>query len=444
MNMLSNKPELSSSLKTSTKMIMTSQMQKNISLLIPSVQEIQHEIIKEIENNPALEIVDEPVTSLDTIYANKHKNKDKKDYSEFLETLLTMPETLSDHLIWQLHMEDISNKYFEIGQAIIENLDENGFLIENPYVLCKQLLHATKQEVDEVLVIIQELDPVGCATKNIFNSLHTQLMYLEIDNAHKKQLNNCFNKIEALLKSGKHYNHKDIEKIMFDSLKDDEYKKYLYLLVPYPGIAYVHNHIDREVYVLPDAIIKNIDGKLIVKINQEIIPVLKINDAMQLAQKSKDVEACKLATTWIQSAESFINGLRYREYTLEKIISFIAHYQKEYFEGTSDYLKPLTRTELANALELNKSTISRLITNKYLQTDRGIFPLKFYFSQQSGNKKISGQHIKIKISEIIKYLESKQLKISDKIIADLLATKNITIARRTVAKYRKILEEPHG
>lgn len=424
----------------SSSMMMVPQMQKNLSLLMASIQQLQHEIFLEIENNPALDIKEEQNReSIDLIRTNKNKGEDSKKHFELIEELLTMPETLSDHLIWQLRMENITERYFDIGQTIIENLDENGFFIENPVDLCRQLLRTSPEEVADVLTIIQELDPIGCATANVTESLRVQLSFLEIDEIHKNQLEKCITSIEEELASSvTNFNH--IEKTLQHYFSDEEFQEYLHLLVPYPGRSFAYNHIDREVYVIPDAIVSIVGDELEVKINQDIVPILTLNQSILKMRTIKDKEANKLASEWIASAESFMKGLEYRESSLKKVVAYIVCYQKDYFLGIQNYLRPLTRKELAQALDLNESTISRIIANKYIQTTRGVFGLKYFFSQRIGSQDTSGQQILTEILILIEELKARNEKTSDRIISEMLAKKGIKIARRTVSKYKKLLE----
>lgn len=425
--------------KLANKMVLT-QMQRNLSLLMSPIQQLQHEIMLELEHNPALEISKEPIESLDTIENERYKGYERGKKFEFIENLLTMPETLSEHLTWQLHMEDITEKQFEIGKVLIENLDRHGFMIENPYELCTQLLHADASEVDDVISLIQELDPIGCCTANVFECLHVQLNQLSVDASHKEQLDNCLKEIEQLQKSKKTFSEKQVDQILHKYLQDEEFHEYLKLLVPYPGLAYAHNYLERDVFVIPDAIVSTYDGELRVEINHDIIPELTINSSIQNFAGVEDKKIRDVAHEWIQSGDAFIKGLEFRESTLKKVIQCIVFFQKEFFKGSAMYLKPMTRKMLADTLQLHESTISRALVNKYIQTDLGIFPLKYFFSQRLGTGETSNQHIKLEIMDILATLKKEGKKISDRIIMEHLIQRNIKIARRTVAKYRLQIE----
>ena len=318
--------------KTSGSLVLSSHMQKRLSLLSLSSQMLQHEIAVEIEHNPALElVVDVPHESLETITENQHRTHSHQKEFEFIENMLSTPETLSEHLIWQLRMEDISDRDFLIGTTIINNLDEYGFFLESPYTVCRQLLQTTDKEVFSIISLLQELDPVGCASEGIVDSLRVQISLLDIDDEHRAQLHLFLKKIGSMLQKEISNIGSMIEKAMKECFSDDEYKDYLKVLVPYPGRAYIYNYRDKEVYVIPDAVVQIIGDDLAVTINDDIIPVLSITETMQQALYSKDKEEKNFASKWVQNAEAFIQGLEYRSNTLEKVISYIVQYQCDYF-----------------------------------------------------------------------------------------------------------------
>lgn len=429
---------IQSSQNMSQKTVMTTQMQRNIAVLMLPVQSLQHAISVEIEDNPALEIKEEPIESMETIKANKNKGNESRNKSEFLEQLLTSTETLAEHLLVQLQMEDIDEEHFEIGKIIIENLDENGFFKDNPYEMTKEMVESTEEQTQEMIDMIQEMEPVGCAAHNTLESLHIQIACLEVDEIHREHLDTYLDKVEMLFEEK---NERALDDFMQAFNEDINMQYYFKKLTPYPGRAFVYNHIDTNQYVIPDVVVAYEHNELVVKVNKDIIPVLTINTSIDKALKSEDKEASGIAKKWIQDAHLFIEGLQYRASALEKVVGYIANHQKEYFLGQSAYLAPLTRKKIANDLNIHESTVSRIIANKYIEYNRGVCELRFFISQRTdfqreGSEGASEHQVKTEIALCIYQLQQDGKKISDRVLSEMLAEKGIRIARRTVAKYR--------
>lgn len=436
------KRSIAPSQKMKGSMVMTPQLQKKLSLLTISTRDLVHEISLELENNPALEIISERnQESLDSLEEKKHYTESKKQQFELIEQLLSVPETLSNHLIWQLRMENITEREFSIGELLIENLDENGFFLESPYTCCQSSMKVEAQEIEHIVSLIQRFEPEGCATSGVLESLHVQVSYLDIQESQKTAIQDCLDHLETLLHTPTHDVESQVEQYLQTTLTDEEAKQHLHHLVPYPGRKYVKNTIDKEVYVIPDAIVTTQGDELIIKTNDDIIPVLSITDTMIDAKHSKNKEEQQFAEQWTSLAESFIQGLEYRKSVLEKVLVYLVEYHKEYFRGNTEYLAQLTRKQVAEDLTLHESTISRIVSHKYIQSDQGTFPLRYFFSKGVGDSATNSHKIIHEITQILKELKHKGQKTSDRIIAELLQEKGINIARRTVSKYRALIKE---
>ena len=423
--------------KTLQKVTFTQQLAKNLQLLAHTAVQLRSDILQEVKENPALEIKEEPDhESLEAIKNKKNSGDDANKRFEFVESLLVSPKTLIEYLLDQLHLELDNDTHIAIGERIIENLNENGFYKEDPFLLCKDIEGATPDNIKYVLSSIQTFDPIGCATAGIGDSLHIQLQQLDINAEHEKSLHECISLIEHVDAK----TEKDIEQKLEKYMNDPELQHYFHAITPYPGLSY-NRHYDtrQEAYIVPDAVISlDKDNKVQVAVNNDIIPILDIDPTIEDISHGDDKDAARVANSFIQNARSFITGLQYRSSTLEKITAFIAQHQFSFIVGKQEYPNPLTRKQIAQELQLNESTVSRVISGKYIQTPKGILEMRYFISQSVGKKNISIHKIIHAIENILKqYLDQS---LTDNTIKEMLEKENIIIARRTVAKYRKMIE----
>ncbi|MBN1411448.1 MAG: RNA polymerase factor sigma-54 [Spirochaetales bacterium] len=438
------------------KLKMTPQLYQAIQIMSLPLLDLLHRIQDEIEQNPALEILkDGPTLSYEEEAAEK--NTEEYDYFEgtsdpgftnkysgnngedlkrkFIEGTISRLESLQEHLLWQLRVQPIPKEWLRIGEIVISNLDENGFFLQPLEKIVK--LH----ELDilkKVIKIIQTFDPVGCCTHD-----YREALLVQIEN-HPHPLKYSYELVELYLDLVEKKKYREIaQKLEIEA--DDVLKAVDFLknFEPLPGRNFTS---EQPKYVVPDVMIKLKDGEFVLILNDEEIPVLGINpfftDLMgrEKLQNKKDVN--QFVNTNIKSARWFIQAINKRNETLLNVCRAIIECQRDFFRKGPKYLVPLTLKDIAKEIGVHEATISRITTEKYIQTEWGIYELKFFFSNAvSGdqNTNFSKQGVKHIIKEIIEN-DGTEKHLSDNRIAEILSQKGIKIARRTVAKYRKELD----
>ncbi len=367
-------------------------------------------------------------------YGTYFLTKEQEERREYFQTLLIKPKTLQEHLLQQLHFLKLTEKEYEIGETIIGEIDERGYL-KTPVEEIARITGAETNAVERILKKIQEFEPTGVGArdlreclliqiKNLKNSKETSLAYKIVDKYFDLLVKQHYDKIARKLKVFEYEIKEVIEKII---------KK----LNPSPGISFSS---ESPEYVVPEAEVKvNEKGEIIIKLNQESIPRLFINPSYKAMLKRKDIqpEVKKYIRKKLQRAILLMRSLEQRGSMLYQVIKAIAEYQKEFFIKGPENIKPLTLKEIAEKVNVHESTISRIVNGKYIQTPWGVYELKYFFATQLGYAPdISSRRIMYMIKEIIKN-ENKPL--SDTQIAAMLKKKGIKVARRTVAKYRNLL-----
>lgn len=439
-------------LKQDMKLKMSPQLLQSISLLALPLQNLKLKIKEEVEKNPALEFVNENQSlSFDEFVERKREDFDPFENSsdagytagkwqgnenskrQFMEGTISREESLQEHLISQLHIQPISEQEIEIGELLIYNLDDNGFHMEEPELLVSDDSIGT---LNKVKSIVQQLDPIGTCTKDYIESL---LIQTDIIGRYTEGTKEVIRDHLELLNRGK---YQDISKKTGLSLDDiDDILYFIKYLEPFPGRQF---SMEKPSYVIPDLIVKKRDGDFFLTINEEEIPVLQINSYFEelidkdSTQDKEQKELNRFVNTSVRDAKWFMNTINLWNSTLLKTSRAIVEFQRDFFRKGPKYLVPLTLKDIAHEIDMNESTISRISRGKYIQTEWGVFELKYFFSNavSSGNSKTSVKEI---IKEIIKESKSEK-KLSDQKICDLLKMRGINIARRTVAKYRKELD----
>ena len=439
-------------LKQDMKLKMSPQLLQSINLLALPLQNLKLKIKEEVEKNPALDYVNESQSisfdeivdkkredfdpfenSSDSGYSYSKWNGDSNSKRQFMEGAISREESLQEHLISQLHIQPLSEKEISIGELLIYNLDDNGFHHEALETLVNpkdvEMLYDIKK-------IIQQFDPIGVCTDDYIESL---LVQTEILGSAPENTDIIIKDYLDLLNRGK---YQEISKktginqeVILEML---EFIKYL---EPFPGREF---SFEKPSYVIPDLIVKKRDGDFFLTINEEEIPILQINSYFEellqndTSNKSEQKELNKFVNSSVKDARWFMNTINLWNSTLLKTSRAIVEFQRDFFRKGPKYLVPLTLKDIANEIDMNESTISRISRGKYIQTEWGVFELKYFFTNEvsSGNSKTAVKEI---IKEIID--ESKnEKKLSDQKISDLLKMRGINIARRTVAKYRKELD----
>lgn len=435
---------------------LTPQLQQAIRLLQLSTIDLQHEIQQVVESNPMLEATqveekDESPQRADTndefadfqwsqLYnANKRSNFEDSDYN--FDNLHCSTINLQEHLRWQLELTPMSEVDRGIAMAIIDAINDDGYLTVSVNELHASL-HSEEipidlDEIEAVRHRLQFFDPVGCAFTSLSETLLIQLEQLDLDEAHRQAAKKIIsNDLELLAQ----HNYRQLMKNYQISEKFvEEILDIIQKLNPKPGTLI---HQDITEYIIPDITVKKINDEWQVYLNHGVLPQLSINDAyaslIQRADNSADNQYLK---NNLQEARWFLKSIQSRQETLLKVASCIVEYQRGFLEFGDEAMKPLVLNDVATALDMHESTISRVTTQKFMHTPRGVFELKYFFSSHVGTD-TGGECSSTAIRAVIKKLisaENRKKPLSDSKLSDLLGAQGIKVARRTVAKYREAM-----
>ena len=453
--------------KQTQRLVITQDLRQSIELLPLSNLELSERIQKELLENPLLEESGEsteipavepanpaaasleqkkteelaaaednwPGEAYDqTIYDRDRAVERTENKQQFLENAVRAEESLSEHLLWQLRLSDLDAEDIRIAEVIVSAIDERGFLSDP----LEDVVAGSDVEIERahrVLALIHELDPVGCGARNIADSLLVQARLLRPDDATVHTLlANHFEDLEKL----------DFKKIERESgYSTDEIQQALQFvrtLEPYPGTLYAARAPD---YIVPDVIVEEQNGDLQILINDDWMPAVRINDDYRRLLRStfKKEEDKEYLQNKLNSAQWLIKSVRQRRLTLIRVMDSIVEFQRDFFLTGPSALKPLTLRAVAEKVDLHESTISRITTNKYVQTRWGVLELKYFFS--SSLRSTTGSRSARSIQDRIRNLvdaEDPEQPLSDQDIVERLKDEGVEIARRTVAKYRKVLK----
>ncbi len=425
------------------------QMIQSIRLMALPLPELKDEIQQEIEANPALEVLEDRSTvSLESfpeereadsdaarVYENASdpgygRGRDPNDDSKrmFLEGAISRAETLQEHLLWQLRLQPVPERIRSAAENLIQNLDSEGFHKEDPRLVCRDV---PEDALRSALSLVRGFEPVGVCAADYRESLIIQAELCP--EAPPRTVEVLRDHIE-LLEKGK---HEDIRKRLKLAEADlAAILSFIKTLNPFPGRQYSSA---EPLYVIPDIQVKLKDGEFVIVLNDEEIPVLGINPFFdRLSAEKHDRTTDVFVKDNIRRAKWFIQSIHQRNKTLLKATRAIVEFQRSFFTKGPKHLAPLTLRDIAGEVGVHETTISRLANRKYVQTDWGIFELKYFFTNSisgagSSGSRFSKEGVKQVIKEII---ENEARALSDRDIADQLARKGINLARRTVAKYR--------
>ncbi len=442
------------------KLIMTPALQDAIKLLPLNNLELIQVINQNLIQNPLLEIEgetqgkeeetssEENVKERDSEIMDLFKEYFNEDYSfqDFyeakelppLENIASQSPSLWDHLNWQANLTFFDKKEREIAKNIIGNINQDGYLEISVEELAKAC-HTSKKKVERVRKIIKNFDPVGVGSLNLKECLLTQLKHYGIkNNIVKKIINNYLHLLEKI-------NYEQLAKDLGLSLS--ELKNHLDIikrLNPKPGAKFEKESLD---YITPDVFIEKDEKGYKVFINNEGIPKLRINPfykKLLLNSEKINPSLSKYLEEKLKSALWFLRSLNHRNLTLYKVVKYVIEKQKDFLEKGIDWIKPLTLAEVAEAVDVHESTVSRIVSNKYILTPQGLLPLKFFFQKGITDLKgeeISSEIIKEKIQSLIEK-EDPNNPLTDTDIVRILEKHGIKLARRTVTKYRQQLKIP--
>jgi RNA polymerase sigma-54 factor len=449
-------------------------------LLYMPLLDLQQHLKQELLNNPFLDMVepeeeeeDEGEVQEESANPESEPEKDEKgeiDWEEILldgfdaggrreeheereyyEPVTVDSRDLSDHLRDQVSLLDLTPRQMYLADEFIGNINEDGYLAcgldkilegvnesvqkaaeDSERELAEVPLYTTS-EAEDMLGIIQSLDPPGVGARDLRECLMLQLREAGLEHSVPFRLvRDCFDELIA-------HRWSEISKRFGISPVDvqkaaDEIAK----LDPKPGLVYSDA---SDNYIIPDLIVDKIDGKYHVFLNDANLPRLKLSKAYQEIARDKkkfDGENKEFISNKLNSANWMIQAIEQRRQTMLKVMNYIVERQREFFEKGVQFLKPLTLREVAEVINMHESTVSRVTNEKFVQTPRGVLPLKFFFSSglsTTAGEDVSARGIKAQIQKLVSE-ENPKHPLTDQAIVNILKESGVQIARRTVAKYR--------
>jgi len=472
--------------KLGQQLTITPQLQQAIRLLQLSSVELQQEIQEALESNPLLEeneefesrnSTDEPAAESTPTedglratdnamddgqssaeadyepdwnetpdYSSPTASRNNMDESTLdIDARNSAPQTLSDHLLWQMHMTPFSERDQAIAEAIIDSISDDGYLTCSLEEIRQMANEEDELEIDEIEAVlhqVQNFDPVGVGARDLAECLQLQLRLLSEDTAGleaaklmatPENLNLLANRDQQGLRKNLKLSPQAIQ----------EGAKLIHELNPRPGASI---NAPQAGYVVPDIVIKKVKGIWQVMLNRDVSPRLQINALYEKLAREKTGSSAdgKYMQDQLQQARWFIKSLNSRNDTLLKVARNIVDRQRAFFDHGPEAMKPLVLHDIAEAVSMHESTISRVTTNKYMLTPRGMFELKYFFSSHVGTSDggtCSATAIRSLIQKIVDQ-EPSNKPVSDSKIAKLLEDQGINVARRTIAKYRESMNIP--
>ncbi len=463
-----------------------------IRLLEIPVAELQERIDEELQKNPMLEEAAETENdenlNEEEIYANEIEKEEYENplqnedfnYEDYVqddeipdykttinnasadderrEVPLVESVSLSEYLESQIYLTSMDERECHIAKFIVGNIDDDGYLrrsVENLIddLAFRESLVVSEEEMHKIIRQIQQFDPPGVGATTLQECLLIQLQQMPqtpMIVLSKKIIANYFND----------FSHKNIAhlvtKLNVTEEKIREACEIIFRLTPKPGYAWTGMAYERhQNIIIPDFVVENREGRLYLSLNNGDLPQLCVNKEYEdmlremLANEQKkneqEKEAIRFVRNNIDSARNFIEAIKQRNDTLLKTMTAIMHFQENFFLGGDDrFIKPMILQDIADLTGFDVSTISRVSNSKYVQTDFGIFPLKYFFSEGMTNKhgdEVSTREIKQTLKKIIAN-EDKKRPLNDDALVEIMKSKGYLIARRTIAKYRKLLDIP--
>jgi RNA polymerase sigma-54 factor len=470
---------LKMSLKLSQQLRMTPQLQQAIKLLQLSRVELEEEIQKEISENPILEEIqdttdDDPRSKTQLTEELKAaeavatgeadgdpRKQDEFEWENYVESMYKPPQqtaggssendeimnyenvisttqTLSDYLLWQMSLFGFSEEEDTTVSILISYLNDDGYLMTSLEEIAKEEGLEVK-ELEEMLPFLQEFDPPGVAARNLQECLLIQAKLLQEDTTDLVAI------IQNHLPDLEKKNYPAIARTLGKDVQEVvEMSQIILGMEPKPGRSYVPN--DTQ-FITPDVYVYKVAEQYVVSLNEDGLPRLRISNLYRnLLKGDNKSEGQKNTQEYVQdklrSAIWLIKSIHQRQRTIYKVAESIVKHQTDFFEKGPAFIKPMILRDIANDIGMHESTVSRVTTNKYVHTPRGIFELKYFFNSgisKTDGDSVASESVKIKIKEMVEN-EDNRNPLSDQKIVELLKKEGIDIARRTVAKYRDILK----
>jgi RNA polymerase sigma-54 factor len=412
--------------RTELRRLLIPELNQSLKVLSLPLQDLNTLVQDELLNNPFLE----EARRAPSFSSQNSKAKNGLDYRV---NLITKKDTLQDILLRQLGMFANTDEEFKIGQEIIGNIDENGYLNTTSEQIASTL-GVKLEEIEKVLKLIQQFEPAGVAARTISECLLNQLDFANLKEPLLRKI--VENHLEDVAKK----NYSRIAKGLNRPLeKIQPLIKIILKLDPKPGRNYSPEEIQR---VVPDITIYDKDEEFEIAINDEDLPTVNINNAYKemLKNKALDPKTKEFLSEKFQNALALLRAISRRKVTLRKIAETIAGIQQAAIRHDLSFLKPLTFGEIAQKINMHETTVCRAVMNKYVRLPYGVVALKDFFSSQlkdQNGSSFSSTHVKRLIKDLVEQ-ENKKKPLSDQEIAKKLAEeKGIKISRRTIAKYRE-------
>lgn len=465
--------QLKTSLKLSQQLRMTPQLQQAIKLLQLSRLELETAVRKELDENPVLEEVQDATEDVSRLEAreatpeeggeasNAQDNSDPRSQDEFewenyvdtkykppqmgpggtdeimnYENMISSETTLHDHLLWQMNLGGFSEEEENYLAILISYVDDDGY-VKTPMNEIAQEESVDENELVEMLPFLQEFDPPGVGARDLKECLIIQAKHLEEDTHDLVRL------VNHHLKDLEKKNYNGIAKAMEAPLEEIiELCKIIYSMDPKPGRSFMPQ--DTQ-FVTPDVYVYKVGEEYMVSLNEDGLPRLRISNLYKnilKGEKSSGAQAQEYIQDKLRSAVWLIKSIHQRQRTIYKVTESIVKHQQDFFEKGPEHIKPMILRDIANDIGMHESTVSRVTTNKYVHTPRGIFELKYFFNSgisKTDGDSLASESVKLKIKDLVDREDGKN-PLSDQKIVELLKKDGIKIARRTVAKYRDMLK----
>lgn len=448
------KQEFGLELVQTQKLALTPELRQAITILQMTSQELLEYVREEAEKNPMLEAVDEDDTALSKEAVDEVLDDDwimyfvdasdpgvtqraslssKDDVTVLYENAVIPGTSLREHLIDQLVLSQLDGFQRKIAEFVIDSLDDNGYLRSSSAEIAR-CCGATDEEVERVIVVLQSFDPPGVCARSLRECLHIQAAC----RGYPHLVMTIIEKHLEDLAAGRYTRIAQECKV---PLREVLAARSLILrLDPKPGATYSKSAVS---YVIPDVSVKKVAGEFIVMINEGSYPKIRLSSEYKQMISGSDDATREYLVEQFKKAHSLIRGIEQRRLTILRVMECIVKKQRKFFESGPGNLEPMTLRDVARELGIHESTVSRAISNKYVETQYGVVPCKLFFGGKvaSHEKDVSIDTVKRLIRDIVKN-EDPSNPLSDEHLVMELAKKGIRIARRTVAKYRSCLGIP--
>jgi RNA polymerase sigma-54 factor len=452
------------------KLILTPSLQQAIKLLPMSTLELSDLLNQEMVENPLLEEV--PTEELQPAEASATPEKtsaepqgekadtwDDQDYEYFfgdylddgyrprapqevrelppIENTLSTSTSLADHLLWQLSMQTDDPVVREVGAAIVGNLDDSGYLVASVDELAAMGPWPVA-DVERALKFVQGLDPIGVAARDLQECLLLQIRHLGLEGTPTEKI------VSEHLRLLQSHHVQEIAKKLGLSLEDlKEHIEIIRHLDPKPGSRY---NPAQSQYVIPDVYVVKVDDQYVAVLNEDGLPQMRISPVYRRLLDKGAADNTDETRAYVKdkfrSALWLIKSVEQRQKTIHKVATSVINFQRDFLDHGIEHLRPLVLRDVANDIGMHESTVSRVVTNKYMHTPQGVFEMKYFFHSgihSSYGESVSSVTIKQRIRKIIEN-EDPRKPLSDSKIVSILQREGLVLARRTIAKYREELK----